>query len=97
MFLSLSLLYSTKYGMYSYEKDSIKSALFLELAAEGGNVLAQLSKGTSIQIGDQHEVNGTIALSTILPAWRLLYSKKMSIFEALYEKKNSEVCLLLLY
>ena len=77
--------------MYSYEKDVVKAALFLDLATEGGNVLAQLSKGTSIQIGDQHEVNGTIALSTILPAWRLLYSKKMSLFESLYEKKNSEV------
>ena len=77
--------------MYSFEKNAVKAALFLDLATEGGNVLAQLSKGTSIQIGDQNEVNGTIALSTILPAWRLLYSKKMSLFESLYEKKNSEV------
>ena len=90
---AFSIIRSVRFGMYSYPKDLTEAALYLELAVSGGNVLAQLSKGTAFQIGDQREVNGTLMIETILPAWRLLYANKLSLFEGLYEKRQSEVFL----
>lgn len=83
--------------MYSYEKDPIESILYLEIAAQGGSAIAQLAKGVQYQIGDIKEVNGTLMLNTILPAWRLLYGKHLSLFNALYEKSSTEVFIIIIY
>lgn len=85
------MIQSTKFGLYSYPMDHTESFLHLEAAAEGGNVLALLSKGTRYQMGDDREANNTLTMDTILPAWRLLYGNKLSLFDALYEKKQVEV------
>lgn len=77
--------------MYSYGRDQVESFLFLESAVDGGNVLAMLVKAVQYQINDQRELNGTLLLETILPAWKLVSKRNLSLFSAIYEKGGVEV------
>lgn len=69
----------------------MESFLFLESAVDGGNVLAMLVKAVQYQINDQRELNGTLLLETILPAWKLVSKRNLSLFSAIYEKGGVEV------
>lgn len=77
--------------MYSYDRDQVESFLYLESAVDGGNVLAMLVKAVQYQINDQRELNGTLLLDTILPAWKLVSKRNLSLFNAIYEKGGIEV------
>lgn len=69
----------------------MESFLYLESAVDGGNVLAMLVKAVQYQINDQRELNGTLLLDTILPAWKLVSKRNLSLFNAIYEKGGIEV------
>lgn len=69
----------------------MESFLYLESAVDGGNVLAMLVKAVQYQINDQRELNGTLLLETILPAWKLVSKRNLSLFSAIYEKGGVEV------
>lgn len=50
-----------------------------------------LVKAVQYQINDQRELNGTLLLETILPAWKLVSKRNLSLFSAIYEKGGVEV------
>ncbi|KNB45696.1 hypothetical protein JH06_0734 [Blastocystis sp. subtype 4] len=75
-----------RFGVFNYSKDEVLSEMYLSFAFESGSAIAALSEGTRYQCGYHKTVNATKMYDIILPAWRMLYHRNESLFEALYLK-----------
>ena len=94
---------SHRFGVFNYSKDEVLSEMYLSFAFESGSAIAALSEGTYLtwysdigtryQCGYHKTVNATKMYDIILPAWRMLYHRNESLFEALYSKTTVDVVL----
>ena len=87
---------SHRFGVFNYSKDEVLSEMYLSFAFESGSAIAALSEGTYLtwysEIGTRYQC-GTKMYDIILPAWRMLYHRNESLFEALYLKTTVDVVL----
>ena len=85
------MIRSKKYGVYHYEKDIVEAYLYSSFACDGGCALACISEAARYQTGEYKEVNGSRILNTVYPAWKAVYARNFSLFDAIYEKVAAEV------